>query len=355
MRVLYLTNIHNPYRDEFFEQLGRLVDLTVLFEDKRASNRDESWFASKGESSYRQVFLAEGLARYRLQAFGEMLVGWDAVVVGCYNTAWQMLATEYMRRRRLCYIINSDGPVFDSSCHLKNSIKASVLKGAPAYLIAGEKSIPSLRRLVGDDAQIQAYPFTSLTARQVARMANPRGDRDPGLVLSVGQYEDYKGLDVLVEAAVRMPDKRFRIVGMGRKKGSLDRFIDGRGLTNVETAAFEQPEELAKEYSRAALFVLPSRQECWGLVINEAAAAGCPIVSTWGSGAAVEFLSDSHPELLAQPGDCESLAKTMERAFAMTEDERSRYSDLLRLKSAQYTIEAMVDAHLCLLEDLVRW
>lgn len=354
MRVLYLTNIHNPYRDEFFEQLGSRIDLTVLFENRRASNRDESWFATKGGSSYGQLFLAEGPTRYLPKVFGETLVGWDVVIVGCYNTVWQVLATEYMRSKRICYIISSDGLVFDSGNQLKNTIKARVLKGAPAYLIAGEKCVPSLRRVVGDGARVQAYPFTSLTARTVEKLNSLRGGRDSNLVLSVGQYEDYKGIDVLVEAAAQMPGKRFRIVGMGHKKDSLDWLINSKGLANVETVAFEPPEELAKEYQRASLFVLPSRQECWGLVINEAAAAGCPIVSTWGSGAAIEFLSDSHPELLARPGDQESLVRAMTRAFAMTRDEMSHYSDLLRLKSAGYTIEAMVDAHLRLLDDLVR-
>ena len=42
MRILYITNIHNPYRDEFFEQLGKRCDLTVLFERQGSANRDAS-------------------------------------------------------------------------------------------------------------------------------------------------------------------------------------------------------------------------------------------------------------------------------------------------------------------------
>ena len=32
MRVLFLTNIPSPYRVDFFGELGKLVDLTVLYE-----------------------------------------------------------------------------------------------------------------------------------------------------------------------------------------------------------------------------------------------------------------------------------------------------------------------------------
>lgn len=59
MRVLYLTNHHNPYRDEFFEQLGRECDLTVLFEQRSDAARDASWFEGAAARSYAETYLSE--------------------------------------------------------------------------------------------------------------------------------------------------------------------------------------------------------------------------------------------------------------------------------------------------------
>ena len=59
MKVLYLTNIHNPYRDEFFEQLGRRCDLTVLFEEHGDPNRDASWFERAHAHNYTELFLPQ--------------------------------------------------------------------------------------------------------------------------------------------------------------------------------------------------------------------------------------------------------------------------------------------------------
>lgn len=53
--------------------------------------------------------------------------------------------------------------------------------------------------------------------------------------------------------------------------------------------------------------VLHSRQECWGLVINEAASFGTPIVSTYSCGAIVEFLNDKYSEFMAKPNNPEDL------------------------------------------------
>lgn len=43
MKVLYLTTVPTPYKVAFFEEFGKLCDLTVLFENKQVSYREKSW------------------------------------------------------------------------------------------------------------------------------------------------------------------------------------------------------------------------------------------------------------------------------------------------------------------------
>ena len=43
MNILWLTNIPSPYRVNFFNELGKYCDLTVLFEKKASDERDKSW------------------------------------------------------------------------------------------------------------------------------------------------------------------------------------------------------------------------------------------------------------------------------------------------------------------------
>ena len=65
-----------------------------------------------------------------------------------------------------------------------------------------------------------------------------------------------------------------------------------RGLAG-ERVRFEGPkdrDELVGYYRDADVFVLPSRSEPWGMVLNEAAAAGLPLVATEESGAAHDLV-----------------------------------------------------------------
>ena len=92
------------------------------------------------------------------------------------------------------------------------------------------------------------------------------------------------------------------------------------------------------------MLVLPSRKECWGLVINEAASYGTPIVSTWGSGAAVEFLGDIYPQYLAKVCDAESLYHCISSMRNM--DNVDEYEEYLLAVSKEYTIERSLQVHL---------
>ena len=56
MKVLFLTNIPSPYRVDFFNELGKKCELTVLYELERASNRDTKW-SSNSSNNFTEIFL----------------------------------------------------------------------------------------------------------------------------------------------------------------------------------------------------------------------------------------------------------------------------------------------------------
>lgn len=357
MKVLYLTNIHNPYRDEFFEQLGLKCDLTVLFEERCDSARDGSWSENAHARNYRELFLPEGdrgpISPVMLKTIGG---GWPLVVVGCYNSPKQMMAIEHMRRRHMPYIVNLDGPLFSSNSSFKRRVRRHFLKGANAYAVAGLTSVGSVRREVGSTAMVAPYPFSSVVESQLIEEGVSSEQRDENLILCVGQFLPYKGIEVLLDAFAGMTstETRLRIIGAGKRDGDLRDAVLKRGLSErVETVSFVTPLDLVCEYRRAGLLVLPSIQECWGLVVNEAAANGCPVVSTWGSGAATEFLSPEYPQFLAEPGSAESLALVIESFLARPDEEKIAFSNYLRDKATAYTIESMVSAHLELFTEVL--
>lgn len=94
--------------------------------------------------------------------------------------------------------------------------------------------------------------------------------------LFVGRLSKQKGIYHLMEAANELPDIQFKIAGMGEE----GKRVRSSAPKNVAFLGFLSEEELVDLYSRARVFCLPSIAETFGLVILEAMASGCAIVST---------------------------------------------------------------------------
>jgi len=343
-KVLYLTNIEVPYRVRFFNELASHCDLTILYERERSANRNQAW-ASSVQRNFRVKYL-KGLRIGNENAFSpgvlkEVFLKYDSIIVGCYNSPVQMMAILVMRLFRIPYLVNLDGEPFLEGKGLRAWLIRLFLSGAETYLIAGERSADSLRK-VFPEGEIIPYFFSSLSEQELEEHRKQGEDVcRADTILVVGQYFDYKGMDVALEAARMDKTLRYKFVGMG---GRTEQFRQDHEIPdNVELVPFLQKQELEKEYQNCAMLVLPSRKECWGLVINEAASFGTPIVSTWGSGAAVEFLSQDYPQYLAKSADAASLLTCITALLA--EKHLQEYEKALRSKSQEYSIEKSARIH----------
>ncbi|MDO5425085.1 MAG: glycosyltransferase, partial [Eubacteriales bacterium] len=106
------------------------------------------------------------------------------------------------------------------------------------------------------------------------------GIHEKKIVLAVGQYIYRKGFDILLKASEMLDsDIGIYIIGGEPTKEYLQ-IIENYGLHNVHFAGFMNKKELSDYYKAADLFVLPTREDVWGLVINEALAYGLPIITT---------------------------------------------------------------------------
>lgn len=346
-RVLYITNIPVPYRVKFFNALARQVRLTVVFERRRGKNRDGAW--ADGEPfHFRALFprgiplgpenaLAPGLLR-------EVLGDYDRVVFGCCNSPAQLLAMLLLRLEKRDYVLNLDGEPFLKGRGVKAALKRFFLSGAAGYLVAGARAAAGIEKIAGD-SPVMAYPFSSLTEGEVSRNRERAGEIRGDTIAVLGRYYPYKGLDVALEAARLAPELSFVFAGMGERTGE---FLKAQEVPdNVKIIPFLQKEELDELYATCRAVVLPSRRECWGLVVGEAASFGAPVVSTWGSGAAAEYLADRYPQYLAQTGDPASLLDCIRR---VCREDTAAYRAYLLETARDYTIEACIRAHLALLE-----
>lgn len=121
-------------------------------------------------------------------------------------------------------------------------------------------------------------------------------DRQP-VALFVGRLCPVKGLPLLLEAwnRVRPGGWHLRLVGPDEAghRAELEALVSRFGLgEHVTFTGAMSGDELADEYGRASVFVLPSHTENFGMAIGEALAHGLPIITT--HGAPWKLLEEEH-------------------------------------------------------------
>jgi glycosyltransferase involved in cell wall biosynthesis len=130
--------------------------------------------------------------------------------------------------------------------------------------------------------------------------------------LYVGRLEEYKGIRDLLTAFTRMKGAHGRLVIVG--DGSLSDLVRAAAQQNpdIEYLGRLSGEELLRAYARAHVLVLPSRVEPWGLVINEAMAAGLAIVATDRVGCVDDLVHEGVNGLVVPSADPTRLAEAMQ-------------------------------------------
>lgn len=113
-----------------------------------------------------------------------------------------------------------------------------------------------------------------------------RNPTDPIRFVYAGRFVDWKGVELLVEAFVRVAkniDAVLELIGGGELDGAIKEQVSKAGaLDKVNFRGWLSREESSKIIAECDVFVMPSLRECGGTAILEAMAIGLPtIVTNW--------------------------------------------------------------------------
>lgn len=338
MKVLFLTNLPAPYRVKFFTELGKKCELTVLYERTSASDRDEKWKAEAGKT-YKEVYL-NGLKVGADNAFCPDVVkylnhNYDTVVIGMYSTYTAMLAMLWMKMKGIKYVISTDGGFVHQESERKKNFKKFWISSADYWIGTGKMAREYLLYYGAKNDRIFDYPFTSVdqkeiiskipTAQDKKNLKQKLGIEADRVVISVGRLLYLKGFDVLLDASklVHYPNVEYIIIGGNEKEFAEN--ISENIPNNVKILPFMSKQNLFQYYLASDVFVLPTRGDVWGLVVNEAMACGLPVITTDCCGAGIELIENGTNGIIIKPDDPNSLAKGIEMMlYSSNQSERSK-------------------------------
>jgi hypothetical protein len=214
---------------------------------------------------------------------------------------------------------------------LKEAIKRPILALYRGGLVAGTRSIQYYRFLgLADGWARTAYDTVSVA--RVRRQAGapqapdglPHAWRD---FVVVARFVPKKNLALALHAFARFQElpasgerrRRLVLCGSGPLESELRALAAALGIVeSVEFTGFLGPEEVAKKLAGGLALLLPSVEEQWGLVVNEAVALGLPILCSDNVGARDTLVRSGLNGFVFEPGNDEGLAALM---HLVSEDE----------------------------------
>lgn len=331
LRVLLVHNSVTPYRLPVFAALADRVDLDVVFCEEREADRrwDTTIDADLDATVLDPVRLGPLVANPDLA--GRLLtVDYDAYVVDGYDPYFPtaLLCLAAARLRDVGVVLWSEH--VDS--HLWDWQFARAGLGEKAYLLwtsaflttyqpwlyrhvdavaAFSKAAARYCRRRGADEERIVTAMQCMPASQLPEPAPVESldgiDPAPMTYLSLGYLREGKGNDTLLDAyeGIATEDTQLVIAGEGEAETALRERAGGR--EDVHFVGHVDGAAKAGYYAAADVFVLPTRQDAWGLVTNEAMYYGTPVVTTDAAGSAW-LVEDADCGLVVSPDDPAELA-----------------------------------------------
>lgn len=362
LKVILFTNLRSPYMVGYLNELGKTCELTAVFELEQAKGRENAWLKSSPET-YREIRLGARQIRpeagFSLRALPYLFKGYDRIIIANPTTPTGILLLLTCRIFRIPHIIQSEGGFQGSGRGAKERFKRFLMGKARLYLTGMGGEDDYFLKYGATPGKLRPFPFTSLwesdlparvpTGEEKHALREKLGLPEGKIILSVGQFIYRKGYDILIRASTGFPAGSSVILIGGKPTEEYLLLSESLGLTNLRFVPFMEKAKLLEYYAAADLFVLPTREDTWGLVINEAMAAGLPVITTDRCIAGVQLIREGENGMIIPTDDPDALSRAV--CQMLTDPALAAMGENNLQKMRTYTIERMAKAIFAALEE----
>lgn len=306
----------------------------AIYEWSRLNSTDDGRMTLFAERSYEQLKPKEIRSALKTVLDREDP---DVVATNGYQPIEAREALSWCRRNDKSCILMSESKWDDMPrWRLKEWAKGCLVRRFDAALVGGEPHRDYLVRL-GMPRTTIAFGYNAVDNRYFAKGSAKACKNAVDLRRALGLPTRYffactrflprKNVDGLLRGyATLSEDERNRwglvIAGSGDESGRLQAIVRDLKLDNVMFPGFVQYDQLPVYFGLANAFVHPAKSEPWGLVVNEAAACGLPLLVARPVGSAATLVEEGHNGYLFDPFDEQSIAASLSRLIGLDDDRR---------------------------------
>ncbi|EHA62374.1 glycosyltransferase family 4 protein [Synechococcus sp. WH 8016] len=360
-----------PYHHSRFQAASYLIDLHVL--ETRPESQEYPWkFQAEAFYGLHQLSgqptpeadAACSVLDQQLDALLDRLRPKVVISVGWADRAYQRLLIACHKRRIPVALVSDSRQRDKPRDGGKEWLKRQLLRGYSSAFVAGRESYAYLIKL-GFPSDLICQPWdvvdNDLFAAVSTQHVSEPSTRPHFLCVSrFVKKKNHRGLLAAFAAYQRQGGAwGLRLIGSGPLERELRHAISQLPHPDsVTLQLFQQLSDLTASYAQASAFVLASSTDQWGLVVNEAMAAGLPCLVSIYCGCAVDLIDHGRTGWSFDPRDPQALAALMQLAERQSPLERAAMQQAARERLDGFSLRVFVEGIQLLLQyscDNPRW
>lgn len=337
MNIAIITNIRSPYRKLQIEEFTNIpsININVYYTDRDVLGR--KWNVETINGANETV-----LKGYRLfKVYGYINLGLidivknnDIIIIGGYEQPTYILLSLLCRLFKKPYIIIFDGispkKVDEAENPAKFLLKSLVIKHASSIFGNGTVSKLYFSKKFNYNSDKIFNQYLTIDIDKIVDLGKQKEilreeirqklniDNDKKVIIYSGRLIKRKNIDLIIKAINSLENKReyvLLILGDGEEKENLINLAKELKVNLIITGFISEQEELFKYYFTGDVLILPSNNEPWGLVVNEAMAAGLAIIVSDECGCSLDLVRDGENGFVIHAGDVEDITNAIKDIF----------------------------------------
>ena len=318
IRVNYYSIVPSPYQRELFYALSQLPELDIKVFYLEKSVADSPW-PEKELQPYEKVlagtFLRWGASRFHLNWHLPSLNNTDIVVINGYQNIVAQWILQTQSDRIPCIFWGEK--MVGTASGIKGKLQqifANSLNKCAAIAAIGTKAQKDYQQRFPDKPIFNIPYYCNLAKFSHNRPERPRTTIT---IIFCGQMIVRKGVDLLLSAFSRIIanglEAKLLLVGREAELPQMMSDLPPNVCDRIEYAGFQAPEALPEFFRQADIFVLPSRYDGWGVVVNQALGAGLPIICSDAVGAVTDLVEQGKNGSVFPAGNLDALYEALKK------------------------------------------
>ena len=323
MKVCWLSNYYSPYKLKLFEQLSKQIELTaIMLGGSEGENRNSEWVLNENHNF--KVILIDDNYKQTIKKLAQEN---DIFIDSMYCTSYGYFGVSAFRKENKKTVMYADGGIAKDRGFFINKAMSYLMNRHDYFFSSSVVTNDYFKYYGVEESKIFTYRFTSLTKQDLIdnkALINHKQEfrkelniDDKFTIISVGQPIDRKGFDILLNSYIKTnktDDINLYIVG-GKPQENVRKIVEDNSLSNVYFIDLITSDELKKYYAASDIFVLCTREDIWGLVIEEAMSFGLPVITSDNCVAGLHFNKLNNSVLINGVKDTDGYSKDIVKLY----------------------------------------